>query len=274
MQKAALISIILPAYNAESFIAQAVESVVMQSYTAWELIVINDGSTDGTHAYLDSLIHPAITVIHQKNRGVSAARNLGLDLALGDYITFLDADDVLTNDSLMLRAEYLNDHSDIDVVDGRISVRDEVLNFEYRLYEPYYQGNLFPRLIRLDSRVFMMPCYMFRRNKLFETRFNESMTHCEDILFFMTLASRSLVSYGFVDKVILLYRRPKVSAMSNMQGIQDGYIQLLSCVTSLNGVTLIDMLYLRLRVARILFLSWLSRGRSLKGLLGAIQCFI
>lgn len=267
-----LVSIIVPAYNAESFIAQTVQSVIDQTYTHWKLIIINDGSTDGTAAYLETLVHPAIKVIHQCNKGVSAARNVGLEQTVGEYITFLDADDILTPNSLEIRVRFLNEHPEVDLVDGWISVRDESLGFEFKLYKPYYQGLLLPRLLRLDPGVFLMPSYMFRKDKLYETRFNEHMTHCEDFLFFMELASRSQIVYSFVTEVVLLYRRPKNSAMSNTQGIENGYLQLLRKSGLLNGVSLLDRVYMKLRVARILFLSWLSRGEPLKAGKSLFNC--
>jgi glycosyltransferase involved in cell wall biosynthesis len=255
-----LVSIILPVYNAEKFISMTVQSVLLQSYTHWELIIINDGSCDGTRNYLESLCNPAIRVIHQNNMGVSAARNIGLESISGQYIIFLDADDILTPNSLMIRVKFLNENPDVDLVDGWISVRDESLINESILYKPYYRGLLFPRLLRLDSGVFLMPSYMFRMNRLSGTRFNTSMSHSEDILFFLTLASRTKINYDFVSDTVLLYRRPRISAMSSMQGLQNGYILFLKNIVALDGVNYFDHLYLRFRISRILFLSWLSKG--------------
>jgi glycosyltransferase involved in cell wall biosynthesis len=76
-----LVSIITPAYNAERYLPDAVASVLDQSYTDWELIIINDGSTDGTSDYLSTLIDPRIRVINQSNAGVGVARNAGLEAA-------------------------------------------------------------------------------------------------------------------------------------------------------------------------------------------------
>lgn len=100
-----LISVIIPAYNAECFIASSCRSVFSQTYPNWELVVVDDGSTDATLAILNQLAHSRrnMTVIHTENRGVSAARNTGMDAAKGEYISFLDADDKLTERAL----EYL-----------------------------------------------------------------------------------------------------------------------------------------------------------------------
>lgn len=92
-----LISVIVPVFNQEEYLRQCVESVLAQTYSRWELILVNDGSTDGSenicreYAASDS----RIKTIHRPNGGLSAARNEGLDIASGEYITFLDADDLL-----------------------------------------------------------------------------------------------------------------------------------------------------------------------------------
>lgn len=92
-----MVSIIVPVYNGEKFITRCVESVLAQTYTDFELILVNDGSKDNSGAICDALAQKdnRIRVIHQKNGGVSRARNRGLDAAKGDVIGFVDADDYL-----------------------------------------------------------------------------------------------------------------------------------------------------------------------------------
>ena len=85
--------------------------------------------------------------------------------------------------------------TDVDIVDGVISVRDEALDLEKRTYHPYYQGSLLPRLLKLDDRVFFGPFYMFRKALLGDTLFSVKMTHAEDLLFFMALASKNKTNY-------------------------------------------------------------------------------
>jgi hypothetical protein len=88
-----LVSIIMPVYNGEAFIAQAIDSVLAQTYSNWELIVVNDGSTDGTADILTGYTDPRIRCIHQANQGLAGARNTGIYAAHGTYLAFLDADD-------------------------------------------------------------------------------------------------------------------------------------------------------------------------------------
>ncbi len=95
-----LISIIMPCFNAEAFLPRSLASVQSQSFSNWELIAIDDGSTDGTLGYLRSQRDPRLKIISQSNSGVSAARNAGLEIAKGTYVAFLDADDSWRSDFL------------------------------------------------------------------------------------------------------------------------------------------------------------------------------
>lgn len=92
------LSIIIPAYNAEAYLPQCLDSILAQERQGCEVIVVDDGSTDGTAALLEH--YPDVKVIHQENRGMSTARNRGLDEAQGEYILFVDSDDLLTDGAL------------------------------------------------------------------------------------------------------------------------------------------------------------------------------
>lgn len=88
-----LVSIVMPVYNGERFIAEAIDSILAQTYGKWELIVINDGSTDDSIDFVSSVEDPRVRLFHQKNRGLACARNAGIEQARGAYLAFLDADD-------------------------------------------------------------------------------------------------------------------------------------------------------------------------------------
>lgn len=86
-------SIIIPAYNVKQYLDDCLSIISDQDFDSYEVIIVNDGSTDGTKEYLDSLSEPRFKVIHKENGGLSSARNCGLDVAAGEYILFLDSDD-------------------------------------------------------------------------------------------------------------------------------------------------------------------------------------
>lgn len=92
------LSIIIPAYNAEAYLPQCLDSILAQEHKDCEVIVVDDGSTDGTAALLER--YPDVKVVHQENHGMSTARNRGLDEARGEYILFVDSDDLLTAGAL------------------------------------------------------------------------------------------------------------------------------------------------------------------------------
>ena len=90
-----LISVIVPVYNVEPYLTACVESVLRQTYSNLEVILLDDGSTDGSGRLCDGFAQKdaRVRAVHQQNSGVSAARNAGLDMAKGDYLYFLDGDD-------------------------------------------------------------------------------------------------------------------------------------------------------------------------------------
>lgn len=94
------ISIVIPVYNVAQYLRECLDSVLAQIFTDWEAICVDDGSTDGSGAILDEYAEMDLRfrIIHQKNAGVSTARNVGIGLARGEYVTFMDADDVILSD--------------------------------------------------------------------------------------------------------------------------------------------------------------------------------
>ncbi len=120
-----LVSIIIPCYNAEKYIAETIQSVLDQTYQNWELIIVDDGSKDSSSKIVSNFLNDnRISFYHQINSGVSSARNNGFTKAYGKYITFLDADDVWLKDNLEEKISYLKDNT-IDVVYSRYDTINE-----------------------------------------------------------------------------------------------------------------------------------------------------
>ena len=130
MQMDELISVIIPAHNAERYIARSIQSVIMQSYANWELIVIDDASTDHTIMEIDRFCQKdsrvrCITL--QTNGGVAAARNAGIACAKGKYIAFLDSDDLWHPEKLRVQAEKIHDADLVYTAYSVIDDRDDLL---------------------------------------------------------------------------------------------------------------------------------------------------
>ena len=109
MKKDKLVSIIIPVYNVEKYIEECITSCLNQSYEEIEVIAIDDGSKDNSGKILDKITfkNKRLKVIHEKNSGVSATRNKGINEASGDYITFVDADDYLAPDAIKYMVEII-----------------------------------------------------------------------------------------------------------------------------------------------------------------------
>lgn len=112
-----LITVVVPVFNMERYVKECIDSILMQTYQDFELIVVNDGSTDKSMEIVTSYNDSRIVTINQENRGVSSARNAGLDAAKGRYLCFVDADDLIEQNFLQNMVE-LSDNTDSDIVFG------------------------------------------------------------------------------------------------------------------------------------------------------------
>lgn len=118
--KAIPISVLLPAYNGMPYLVEAVDSILAQTFRDFELVIVNDGSTDDTAAYLDGLTDPRVRVLHQPNRGLSFALNAGLELCQGEFTARMDADDVAHEERLAEQVRYLLAHPEVGLLGTQI----------------------------------------------------------------------------------------------------------------------------------------------------------
>jgi len=116
------VSVIIPVYNGELYLAEAIESVLQQTYPPKQIIVVDDGSEDRTSEIAQS--YPQVQYLFQVNQGVAAARNAGIDAACGDLITFLDSDDIMLPDAISKRVAYIIQNPHINCL---ISMRQSFL---------------------------------------------------------------------------------------------------------------------------------------------------
>ncbi|WP_143438568.1 glycosyltransferase family A protein, partial [Hydrocoleum sp. CS-953] len=126
------VSVIIPVYNCDRYISQAIESILAQTYQSYEIIVIDDGSTDNTRLALQPYIEK-IRYVYQENQGVSAARNHGIDLARGELIAFLDADDFFLPDKLTAQVGVFDAQPNLGIVHSgwrRVNQQGETIKDE------------------------------------------------------------------------------------------------------------------------------------------------
>jgi glycosyltransferase involved in cell wall biosynthesis len=115
-----IISVIIPTFNYGRFVEEAIESVRQQSFSDWECLVVDDGSTDNTKQIVEKISaeDPRVSYFYQENKGLSAARNTGIIESVGEFFQFLDSDDLLETRKLELQLDYLFSHPEIDIVYG------------------------------------------------------------------------------------------------------------------------------------------------------------
>ena len=114
-----ILSVIIPVYKAEKYLNRCMESILMQKVDDMEIILVNDGSPDRSGELCDewALKDGRIRVIHKENGGAGSARNMALDKAQGNYVTFIDSDDAIAENTFLPIINYLAEHQDIDILE-------------------------------------------------------------------------------------------------------------------------------------------------------------
>lgn len=205
-ENAPAVSVIVPAYNAGEFLREAIDSVLAQTYRDFEVIVVDDGSTDHTRDVL-RIYGSAVRSIRQKNGGAAAARNCGILNSSGRYIAFLDADDVWLPAKLERQVSCLERHPQLVAAysDSR-DLEDGILNPESRLarFGIRASGRIFEDLLR--HNFLHTSSVVVRRTALAEAGlFDASLRGSEDIDLWMRLSR--VGDFGCVDEVLAYYRR-------------------------------------------------------------------
>lgn len=203
------VSVIMPVYNGERYVRQAVESVTAQSFADWELVAVNDGSSDATQSILEGFSDERIVVVQQENRGPAAARNTGFDYACGDYIAFLDADDLYLPNAFADCVEHLESHTMADAVFADGDLVDACLRPVSTISDirpGIYTGHILDHIL-LDPHVISFPvCTMTRRRVIVRhgLRFDPQLRIGEDWDFWIRLARYA--QFHYLPKKICLYR--------------------------------------------------------------------
>jgi GT2 family glycosyltransferase len=203
------VSVLTPAYNSGRYLGGAIESVLAQDWHDFELIVVDDGSTDDTARVARSFSDPRVRVVTQSNRGECGARNTALRLARGELVGFLDADDTYLPGALSGLAGYLASHPDVDVVysSGWFTDASGARLFPFRDHrsrEP--EGDVLEAVVAGESLVVSICCTMVRRRLLTAHRleFDESLPIGGDWDFWIRTAR--VARFGYLDQETCTYR--------------------------------------------------------------------
>ena len=251
----------MPVYNGVPYIKEAIQSVLNQTYTDFKLFIVDDGSTDNSKYIVLSFQDSRIRYFEQENKGVSSARNVGLNNMQGDYFCFLDADDVLPSNSLEARLKVFEDNPSLTFVDGSVLFKDETLSQTNRIYRPRFTGNPLAELLRLNDSCFACPSWMIKRTKAnAHICMNEKITHSEDLLFYMEHARLGGV-YGYTPEVVLQYRQHPHSAMRNLEALERGYWQVYDHIKDWEEFTPDLKRIYRYKVKKFMMLDYLKCGK-------------
>ncbi|MGD8894277.1 MAG: glycosyltransferase [Desulfobacterales bacterium] len=214
-QKKPRVSVIIPTYNRGWIIREAIDSVMVQDYRDFELIVVDDGSTDNTPDILDSF-RDEIRVLRQENQGVSAARNRGLAAASGRFIAFLDSDDLWLPQKLLRQVEFFNKNPDAQICQTEETwIRKGVrVNPKKRHKKP--RGMIFEPSLAL---CLVSPSAVMIRASLFEKvgGFDETLPACEDYDLWLRISSRYPVY--LIDTPLIIKRGGHNDQLSASPGL-------------------------------------------------------
>ncbi len=185
-----MISIIIPVYNIKPYISQCLESVLVQTYRNWELILIDDGSNDGSREVCDeyALKYPIISVLHTPNRGVGAARNLGIDKAKGEWLVFIDGDDIISKDFLesLIRNAITYD-SDLTITRYTIHLQQNNESIKHITQPGFYKKSEIGKgFLNQKHPLLYSSCYrLFKTNLIKENKiqFSQDLNLGEDYVF-------------------------------------------------------------------------------------------
>ncbi len=217
-----LISIIIPAYNAERTIIETIQSVQQQTFQDFEIIVINDGSKDQTLDLLHNIKEQRLKVFSYENGGLSTARNRGIVHARGEFIAFLDADDMWTSDKLELQIEALQKHPEAAVVYSWTYFLYENENQSYVDTSCFYEGNVYASLL-VKNFLHNGSNPLIRKQAIDAVgSFNVTILFCEDWDFYIRLAS--IYPFVLIPKPQVIYRQTAGSHSSNLNGLEKGML--------------------------------------------------
>lgn len=205
------ISIIMPIYNAEQYLCRAIDSIIAQTLSDWELILIDDGSTDSSSAICDNYAQhdQRIHIIHKKNEGVALARQMGVDKAKGEYSIHADADDWM--EPTMLEEMYYEakkEHADIVITDYFINNSYELKNKTICIQKPESTN-----AIQVLKDIFENKLFGALWNKLLKTelykkynaRFFYGINYCEDVLIWAQILKHKEIKIHYLNKPFYHY---------------------------------------------------------------------
>ena len=213
-----LISVIIPAHNAEATILETIESIRQQTFSDLELIVIDDGSTDNTLEQLDKIHDDRLRVFTYHNQGLGAARNRGIERAQGEFIAFIDADDLWTREKLELQLEALRRQPKAGIAYSWTAFVDQKGRFLFAKEPLYFEGDVYLQLL-LSCFVASGSNVLIRRRCIDTVGlFDVGLSCAEDWEYWLRAAAHW--PFVVVPRYQILYRMSPGSLSSDVEAIE------------------------------------------------------
>ncbi|WP_414622129.1 glycosyltransferase [Calothrix sp. CCY 0018] len=219
------ISVIIPAYNADKTIQETIESILNQTFTNFELIIINADSTDKTLSIISQIKDERIKVFSYPKANVAVNRNRGFKHATGDYITFLDADDLWTTDKLAAQYTALQSNYQAGITYSWTNCIDENGKFLRKTSHVNWNGDVYSKFL-LDDFIGNGSNVMIRKDILIEVGgFDELLTNAQDTDMWLKLSA--ITNFICVPQVQILYRIQQQSMSSNVIGLEKSNLEVI-----------------------------------------------
>lgn len=216
------ISVIIPAYNAMAYLPETLSSVLQQTYKNFEVIIINDGSTDEIESWFVSVVDPRVCIYSQSNQGLAAARNSGIAQAQGEYLAFLDADDLWESTKLEKQLKVFEGDSEVGLVYTWVAYIDENGSSTGRVFKHTDEGNVWPKLTQ--HNIVECGSVAMVRSSCFETCgvFDQNLrSFAEDWDMWLRIASCYPVKV--VQEPLVYYRQHSSSASKNWAAMEESF---------------------------------------------------
>jgi len=231
-----VISVIVPIYKTEKYLKRCIESIINQTYTDMEILLVNDGSPDNCGSICDEYSEKddRIKVIHKENGGVSSARNVGLDMAEGEYISFVDSDDFIKSNMIeVLMSNMLSTQSDLVICNyenlyenNRVKIRSD---YENRVFESIYEFEKLFVYYYYKAGIIDGPC-----NKLYKSvmcgRFDEKLHNGEDGFFILEYLKKCN-RISVINNVLYTYQH--INPESATMKYKDNYFEICELILSI-----------------------------------------
>jgi glycosyltransferase involved in cell wall biosynthesis len=249
------VSVVIPAYNAMKYLPETLESVLTQTFTDFEVTIVNDGSSDNICEWCEQITDTRVRLISQHNQKLPAARNTGILNSTGEYIAFLDADDIWEPTKLEKQVNYLDNHPLVGLVDVWTILIDQNGNFLNKIISNNIEGDVRKTVIEACNAFIVSGSSPMVRRACIEKvgLFDVELKFCEDVDMWIRIGTH--YHFGVVKEPLIRYRQHPTSMSTDcylmVEGIRKFIEKHYSSVPT-------ELLYLRGKIYSnwYLYLAW------------------